>query len=148
MEAHASGGAVTGVHHVRRTVERQPRAPAPAAVVRAGARANAVRRAERAVLRVLAGVANGHRHHAVRHGVDDRLLSLFLHRHVRVPIRRDQRHEPHYAHRVRVRHPAAGGHRRHPVRRLPERPVRLCRRVRHLHGRQLARPVRRRLVRV
>lgn len=130
VEAPDPGGAVAGVHHVCRTVERQPRAPAPAAHVRAGGRADAVRHAERAVLRVLVGVAHRGRRLAVHRRVAHRVVSLLLHRHVRISVRRHQRDEPHHAHRIRLCHSAAGRHRRCPIRRIPQRPARFRRRVR------------------
>lgn len=141
VEAPRPGGADGGVCHVRGPVERQPRPPAPAAHVRAGFRADAVRHAQRALLRGVDRAAANRRPRPVRRRVADRFLPLFLYRHVCVPVGHYRRYEPHHAHRFRVRRPAAVSHRWRPVCRLPERPSRVCRRVRRLHRRQRAGPV-------
>jgi len=139
VETPDPGTPVGHLRRVRGTVERQPRAPAPAAHVHTGVRADTVRRAEHPVHRVLAGsVAHRRRHRAVRHRVHHRFVHLLHHRHVRVLVRRDRRRQPHHATRVRVRGPAAGRHRGRPVRRLPERQHRFHRRVRPEHRHQRA----------
>lgn len=141
VEAYHPGADVAHVHHVRGAVERQPRAPAPAAHVRAGVRANIVRRAQHTVLRALARVARRHRYHTSTHVRGHGHVPLFPDRRVRVPVRRDGREQPHHAAGLRVRHPAAVRRLRLPVVRLLERQARLRRRVRTEHRSQRARPV-------
>jgi len=131
VEAHHPGTGVADVHHVRRPVERPARPPAPAADVRAGDRADDLRRVQPALRPVLGRrVAHRHRHHAVGDHIRHRVAALLLHRHVRVPGRHHGHVQPDHAHRVRVGHPAAGRHPGRAVRRFLEREARVRRRIR------------------
>jgi len=130
-----------GVHTVRGPVERPARPSTPAADVRAGDRTDDLRRVQSTVHRVLGPVAYFHRHHAVANLIRHRVSTLFLHRHVRVPGRHHRHVQPDHAHRVRVGRVTAGRHLGRAVRWLPEREVRVRRRVCLERGPERGRPV-------